>query len=124
MKNAGLSAIAALIVICIAAAFGLTAALGAHPWWAGKIAVMGAPVGAVVMLAVVWAMGYSRVALVVFALTTAAGYATAHVGKTRFAASYAEDTFAGQLWFFGWIGTAAAACAFLSLVIFAALKRS
>ena len=28
------------------------------------------------------------------------------VGKARFAASYADDQFAGQMWFFGWIGAA------------------
>ena len=38
-------------------------------------------------------------------------YGAATWGKAAFAASYAENGFAGQIWYFGWIAAAAGATA-------------
>jgi hypothetical protein len=42
----------------------------------------------------------------------------------RFAASYAEDTLAGQMWFFGWIATALFAAALVAWVIVQGTARA
>ena len=88
----------------IAAAYlGLTQALGAHPWWAVKVAVYGALAASVVTIALgrpgsMWLCWAGLLVLV-------GAFVTARYGGAAFAASYAEDAFAGQLWFFGWIAT-------------------
>ncbi len=89
--------------------------LGAHPWWALTVALIGAPIGLVfgVLLARLALVPSVVLALVALALA----YGVAYYGKTQFAASYAEDAFAGKLWYFGWIGTAAG----MSALILAAL---
>ena len=89
--------------------------LGAHPWWALKVALIGAPIGVVLgaLLSRLALLPSVIVGLVLLALF----YGTAYFGKTQFAASYAEDAFAGKLWYFGWIGTAAG----ISALILAAL---
>ena len=102
LARVGLPLIAAGLVIALAAG-GVSKALGAHPFWDVQIALIGAPIGAVAatLLPARWAFA------VIAALATFSSYGLAHYGKTRFAASYAEDALAGQLWYFGWIGVAA-----------------
>ena len=99
------AAVLATAITLALAHLGLTRALGAHPFWSAKIAWIGAPVGLVL------ALGALRLPKLVaaggFALLTVASLAVAQYGKTGFAASFAEDRFAGQLWYFGWIATAA-----------------
>lgn len=78
--------------------------LGAHPWWDVKTAVIGAAIGVVVMIAIAVLPVVPRLAIglaVFFLAATCANY-----GKAQFAASFAEDAFAGKLWYFGWIGVA------------------
>jgi len=90
------------VAIAVAAYLtGATQTLGAHPFWAEKVIILGAPMGI--------ALGYIatriRYGLAVAGLAglTIAALAVAHLGKTRFAASYdAEDALAGQMWFLGW----------------------
>jgi hypothetical protein len=96
-----------IAVVALAAYAELPALLGAHPWWAGKVVWYGAAPGFALALGLWW-LHVPRVAR--FVLTVAllgVAFALASLGKTRFAASYAEDVFAGQLWFFGWIGVSA-----------------
>lgn len=100
---------------------GLTQALGAHPFWAGKVTLIGAPLGVLLFWAG-QAMG-ARWITAACALLALVSYAVAFQGKARFAASYAEDRFAGQLWFFGWIATAAFATVVVAWVISALLHR-
>jgi hypothetical protein len=107
-----------IIALAVPVALGWLGAfqtLGAHPWWALKVGLIGAPIG------IILGAGLSRLALlpgvIVGLILLALCYGTAYYGKTQFAASYAADAFAGKLWYFGWIGTAAG----LSALILAAL---
>lgn len=101
-------------LIILAAWAGLTQAMGAHPFWSLQVALIGAPIGAVLsaLLLVLRVPKLPRSLL--WAVLTIAAFALTSLGKQRFAASYAEDAFAGQLWYFGWITTCACAAAFLA----------
>ena len=94
---------AAAVVATAAAAYilKLPLALGAHPFWAAQVLVLGAIFGFVLAL---FPSKNRAAKLVVFSVITAVSACAAAFGKTRFAASYAEDQFAGQLWYFGWFG--------------------
>lgn len=90
---------------------GLPVLLGAHPWWADKVLVIGLAAGIALALlarATGWPRGRRGLALLI---ATGAAFALASYGKARFAASYAEDGFAGQMWFLGWIATCTCATA-------------
>ncbi|MEX0365027.1 MAG: hypothetical protein AB3N22_03090 [Ruegeria sp.] len=98
-------------------AFGLTQSLGAHPWWADKVIWIGLPIG-VLLATTTWALAVPRVLrLVGFGLLTAVAFGIAHFGKTRFAASFAEDALAGHAWYFGWIATCALAVALIASLL-------
>ena len=103
MMRLGLAFILALALPILLAQSGLFVRLGAHPFWGVQVALIGAPVGAVVAL-LPWVDG-RRLLLGLLVLGLAIGAAT--YGKTQFAASFAEDSLAGRLWYFGWIGIAA-----------------
>ncbi len=106
--------IAPAVAAVLAYALNLTQTLGAHPWWSHTVVLIGLPVG----IGVAAALGATRLPRLARLLTTAAltglGYGIATIGKARFAASYAEDAFAGQMWYFGWIATCALAAALLA----------
>ena len=108
-------ALAAAIVV-VAALFGLSQSLGAHPFWAVKVALIGAPAGAVLALILRYATRFRWTSTLAALILTGLAFAMAHMGKTRFAASYAEDVQAGQLWYFGWIATALFATTVLALL--------
>lgn len=98
----------ALVILGIAALIDLPQTLGAHPWWSVKTLLIGGPIGLV--------LGYFarlRFAPVGFSVLVLLSYFTAKTGQSRFAASYAEDAFAGQLWYFGWMATAIMAAALI-----------
>jgi hypothetical protein len=95
------------VVIGIAAAgaayfFKVPLKLGAHPFWADQVILWGAPIG--VILGLIAVRLSFRASIIGFVALTGIAYLTAHTGKSRFAASYAEDAFGGQMWFFGWHG--------------------
>jgi hypothetical protein len=93
-----------LVAASLAYATHLTQKLGAHPWWADKVIWIGLPVG-FAMAATAWKLRLPRPwRITSFAVLAFVAFAVAHTGKARFAASYAEDMFAGQMWYFGWIG--------------------
>lgn len=108
MKVAGIAAYAiAGGIVIIAAYYGITRSLGAHPFWDVQIALIGAPIGlvlAVFLRALKWRWATRLLAFLV--LLAIAGTA-AHQGRLQFAASYAENQLAGQFWYFGWIASAA-----------------
>lgn len=96
---------------------GLPQTLGAHPWWATRVIWIGLPIGLVLagLAGVAYSGRFARVAA--FALLTLAAIATTYIGKTRFAASYAEDAVAGQMWYFGWIAICALTAATLASLL-------
>ncbi|MBT8458298.1 MAG: hypothetical protein HKP37_13125 [Boseongicola sp.] len=109
-------ALAAFTVI-LAAFLGASQSLGAHPIWATKIALIGAPVGAVLAVILRFATRYQWASAFAALVLTGLALAMATMGKTRFAASYAEDVQAGQLWYFGWIAVALFATTTLALLL-------
>lgn len=101
----------AFVVSSLVMALNLPETLGAHPWWARQVILIGAPVGILLSLGL-WALRLKRgVRLGVALLALIAAYLIARAGHMGFAASYAEDRFAGQMWYFGWIATGAALAA-------------
>jgi len=103
-----------LAAALLAQVTGVTQKLGAHPWWADKVIWIGLGIGLVLAgLARAMCLGrFTRVSG--FILLTLAATVTAYTGKARFVASYAEDAFAGQMWYFGWISICALTTAMLA----------
>ncbi|WP_108816496.1 hypothetical protein [Loktanella sp. Alg231-35] len=92
----GIGLIAALVLYVA----GVTTLAGAHPRWADQLFYSGAGLGTVLaLIAIQFAFVPRTIAL---SVTVIAAYLVADFGKTRFAASFAEDVVAGQMWFFGW----------------------
>lgn len=109
-------AISILLVLAFAW-FGGTSYLGAHPVaWPFQVAVIGAPIGAVIALGVGMILPSKTVRVILFIVFALAGWALAHYGKLGFTASYAEDRLAGKFWYFGWIATCAATTAALTAI--------
>lgn len=114
--------IPALLVLAAIGVADLPATFGAHPWWSGKVVLIGAPVG----FALAWlaSQRIPTLALVVtffFATTVAA--TTAVFGKRVFVASFGDNALAGQAWFFGWIATMAGVAALIASATFLILRR-
>ena len=106
----------AAVLILALSHLGLTNALGAHHFWSAKVAWIGAPIGMVIAL--ILTRLPARFGILLSLAGAIIAGATAHYGKLQFAASYAEDRLAGQLWYFGWIATAATATALIALVLY------
>ncbi|MCP5086627.1 MAG: hypothetical protein GY952_07495 [Rhodobacteraceae bacterium] len=117
MLSTLISGALASAVVILFAHWGGAEALGAHPWWAMKTAIGGAPAGALVavFLWAVWRAKRPRVIL--FLALLAAAYAAAYFGKEQFAASYGDDAQAGRFWYFGWIATCGAASGLLTSIL-------
>ncbi len=109
------------IAVAIAAYFsGATQTLGAHPQWAGTVILLGTPLGLILGYACT-RLPYMRAMIGLVGLTIVC-FAITRTGQIRFANSYAEDTFGGQMWFFGW--HAVVICAIAALFVAAVnLKR-
>lgn len=103
-----------------AALLGLTREMGAHPFWAISVVAIGAPVGIALAFGLRALRAPRLVSVVSFVLLAVAAFAISHLGKTAFAASYAENALAGRAWYFGWI----AAATFVTAALAAALTRS
>ena len=105
-------------VILVLAWFGLTSYLGAHPVaWPLQVALFGAPIGALISVVAGLIVPSKLLRGILFVTLLLAAWGLAHYGKTRFAASYAEDQLAGQIWYFGWIATCAMATAGLATTV-------
>ncbi len=103
-------------VFCAALAYAtnLPHLLGAHPWWSQSVILIGLPIG--VILAGIFArtgVGHLTQLLITTGLA-GLSFGIATWGKARFAASYAEDVLAGQMWYVGWIATCALTAAFIA----------
>lgn len=94
--------------------FDATQLLGAHPWWSRQVLIYGLIPGFLLAWAAYRTGLTHRIRIALPALLALAAFGTASWGKAQFAASFAENTLAGQVWFYGWIAAcafAAAACA-------------
>lgn len=100
---------------------GASEALGAHPFWSVRIGYIGIGVGLVLSLAAQGLGAGARGRAGMFAILLVAAAATAIYGKAGFAASFAEDRFAGTLWYYGWIGICTALFALIAALIAFAL---
>lgn len=118
LRNYLLPALIAAMAMLIGSALDLAQLLGAHPFWSHSIIMIGLLPGMILGLIIMrlpmngLSQGLLATALLLLA------YWLAGYGKTRFAASYAEDALAGKLWYFGWIATAASTTALLSVLAF------
>lgn len=106
MKLLGITApyLMSAFVVLLAAYWGLSRALGAHPFWSVKIAWIGVPLG--LLLALLFRRQAWTRRLTLFGAALILTGLAAHFGRLRFAASFADDRLAGQFWFYGWIGVA------------------
>jgi hypothetical protein len=112
----------ALLTACaviLAALLGLLTVLGAHPFWSVQVALIGASLGALIAMFLGWSDRIG-IAFLVGVVVSVLGLVAALRGKAAFAASYAEDHFAGSLWYFGWI----AACIGITLALAAVAIRA
>ena len=114
MLRYGVAFVVAIALPVLLAQSGMFVKLGAHPWWAVQVALIGAPIGALVAMAPFTQGKRLLLGLVVLALCAGAAY----YGKTQFAASFAEDAFAGRMWYFGWIGIAAGDAIIVAALVF------
>ncbi len=112
--------IVACLVILWAGPLGRAEAWGAHPYWAGKVAVYGAGPGLVLWLA----LRRSRRRRLILPLAIVVSVLAAHYGKQIFAASLAENTVAGKFWFYGWIAFCASLTATWAAINEAIIRRA
>lgn len=109
--------LALLALFWIAALGGVPEMLGAHPWWAVRVGVVGSLIGAAT------AVGLGLPGLAGTWLTWASGsglvaaLGAAIFGKRAFVASMAEDALAGRFWFFGWYTVCACLFVFAFLLL-------
>lgn len=96
----------ALAFVGVSLIFQLPLRLGAHPWWAAQILLIGAPLG----LIAAHLTGH-RLAALGFGVLAGATLYAALSGKAGFALSLGEDVTAGRIWYFGFIAAAAFATA-------------
>lgn len=114
MTRLAIAFLAAIALPILLAQSGLFVQLGAHPQWGVQVALIGAPIGAVLAM-LPWPNGRRMLAgLAVLAISVAA----ATYGKTQFAASFAEDVLAGRLWYLGWIGIAMGDALIVAALVF------
>lgn len=111
---------AALLVPALAY-LGLFQNLGAHPWWDTQVAWIGLALG--LLLSALASRLPARFAISGLALATGLALWLAMTGQARFAASFASDEAAGQLWYFGWIAVATCAVALLALLAMTIIRR-
>ncbi len=107
---------------------GLWIALGAHPWWSGSATWFGIGAGLIVAIFTYSLLPKSLKSTMIQAATflvlalVALGVST--YGKAEFVGSYAEDAFAGRLWYLGFIGfTFSGYCMLVALARFGRWSR-
>ena len=118
MTRTFIAAALALLIPIGFAYLGGVKALGAHHWWDFKTALIGAPIGLIIAIIIEFITPLKPAKVMGFLALLALAFADAKYSQIQFVASYGEDQFAGKMWYFGWIATAAAA----SGAIFSAVK--
>jgi len=106
---------------------GMFLALGAHPFWSSKATYIGIIAGTLITLCVAFLDRRAPITaaklLIGIVLTTAAIAAiTLLYGKAEFAASYAENAFAGRVWYFGFMAMIAGLFVFAAAVADALIR--
>lgn len=115
-ENLGPILIAGIAVILVAFA-GLPEALGAHPFWAVRVGLYGAP-AALVLWLVLRAFGLRSATILILSIIILIGaILSLHFGKQAFVASYARDGLAGRFWYVGWIVAMGATTASAAAII-------
>ena len=99
------AAVIAAVIIAASGALGVNVALGAHPFWAMQVSLIGIGLGAVLFGLGYLCRGHWVESPVVAALLLLLSFGATSLGKARFVASYAEDFVAGRMWYFGWMAT-------------------
>lgn len=99
----------AAILLLVSIWLNLPEAFGAHPFWSGQVLFIGGMIGIIAASAfAVFAIDLKLIIpLAIFDSLFFFGAVAAYFGKSAFAASYAENSFAGSAWYFGWIALAA-----------------
>ncbi len=96
-------AVAIALTLAAASWWGLSQALGAHPWWAARSGLIGAPIGLVLFLtARIFATNPLWIALAALLALIAAAF-TAAFAKTAFVSAEDFNATAGRNWYFSWI---------------------
>ena len=111
-----LALIATLALAALALYGDVPRTFGAHPWWSTQVIWIGVPIGLALAGLVTWRAPLSWLPIVILVALTLAAFAIGADGKSRFAASYAENVLAGRVWYFGWIAT----CTLCAATVFAA----
>ena len=95
----------AALVLLVVEYSGFWVWLISHPWWSLSSTLNGIIGGVIVSLAAIWArrtFGLNFILVLAVSLVALAiAYAATAWGKNGFAVSYAEDVFAGKVWFLG-----------------------
>lgn len=110
--------------VIFVATLGMLNWLGAHHFWDLTVALLGGPVAVPLLLIAMWR---PLAGLSAGLLAAGLGLGAAAWGKLAFAASYAENTFAGQCWFLGWIAGLGGVIAVLAVLLswgIAAMQRA
>lgn len=104
---------------------GLWVTLLSHPHWSQSSTMQGIVMGVVLSMIGIWQARKGHPAMLVLAIWAMAATAMAYYltwwGKSEFANSYAEDVFAGKIWFFGF--KAVNAFLFCTLVFILSYKK-
>lgn len=113
------------IIFIVLEWFGFWVWIGAHPFWSTKVTTIGIISGAIVSLLALILSGRigistKTILATMIALTAIIAAITLLYGKAQFVASYAENGFAGRVWYIGFMALITGA--FASLVELTRLK--
>lgn len=122
--RASLPLLLTLAILALAFAVNAPAQFGAHPQWAQTNLLIGGALGIATAFAAGFLPGPALIRILAFAVFAAFFTWAAQVGGAQFAASYAEDARAGQLWYLGWIAAPAALSALLYTATRWAMQQS
>ena len=126
LRNPALAAILPIVLVPTLHFAGVWIWAGAHPIWSLKGSLIGLAIGLVAyLIAAVFAWRHpSKLTIVAlgFVGTLIVATIVALNGKAGFVASYAEDGFAGRVWFYGYIAAAGGFAASLATIALMLLR--
>ena len=107
-RSEALFAVTTAVLAAAASWLGLSENLGAHPWWAPRTGLIGAPIGLALFLAARALSITPKWLTILAALALIAAIFSAQSAKTTFVTAEDFNPSAGRIWFFGWIAIWAA----------------